>query len=219
MYKYVFKPLGNPNKNLSSNNPKKYNKENYITARNNPLLWRHHETVQCMELYENYINGKILDIGCNHGGITYWLRLFDSVTEVHGIDLNQQSLHHAKNNFTHFNRPYKFHCLNLVEAKLNEKFDTIISFHVLEHIFEEDIEVFLKHAYEMLNDSGHLLLQIPYKKSYKDPCHVTFWDEDSLSLAMQSVGFEVLKCYKTIKSPIEGYGSRDVLTGLFRKNG
>lgn len=211
MYKYSFQTLGKNTKKNKKTTPK-YIKESYITARNDPRLWRNHANVRSMEDYAEHITGKVLDIGCNHGASTYWLRLFDNVTEVHGIDLNRESLKHAKYNFSHFDRPFKFHCMNLVESKLDEKFDTITSFHILEHIFKEDVDSFLRNSYEMLNENGYLIIGIPYERAYPDKCHVTFWNESSLSRAMEKAGFTTIECFKD-----DRFAEKNILTGLFKK--
>ena len=193
-----------------------YKKESYITARNSPDQWRNHVNVKTLEAYSKYISGNVLDVGCNHAASTFWLGLFD-ITHIHGIDINQKSIYYADRTFLNFEKqfrkiPYQFDCLNLVNSRLEKTFNTITSFHVLEHIYPEDTKKFLTNIFEMLSDDGYFIIGIPYERAYTDPCHVSFYNERTLTELMEDVGFKTIECFKD-----DRFNEKNILTGLFRK--
>lgn len=57
-------------------------------------------------------------------------------------------------------------------------------------------------------------MSIPYDRAYMDPCHVSFYTEDSLSRLMEQAGFETIECFKD-----DRFTEKDLLTGLFKKVG
>ena len=189
----------------------KYEKENYTAPYPHPYYWRNHTSIKIMEYYYRYITGSVLDVGCGTGKATYWLSLFD-VSKVTGIDINPKALEFAEKNFLHFEFPYKFHCMNFVDSKLDEQFDTIVSFHVLEHIYEEDRDQFLSNIFDMLNAGGFFIISIPYEKNYEDPCHVCYYNETNLVSLLERIGFETIECFKD-----DRFREKNMLTGLFRK--
>lgn len=189
----------------------KYNKESYITDRIDPKLWKQHVNVQTLNEFRNYIKGSVLDVGCNHGGTTYWVKDFN-VSSVSGIDINNESLSYAKNVFQDVPIPSEFYYMDLTKERLNKQFDTIICFHTIEHIYEEDIDKFLTNVYHMLDDQGFLLVGLPYKHSYPDPCHVMFYDESKLEEVMKRNKFNVLYCFEDNR-----WEEKNILTGLFSK--
>jgi 2-polyprenyl-3-methyl-5-hydroxy-6-metoxy-1,4-benzoquinol methylase len=189
----------------------KYSNENYIQSIGHPINMKTHSNVMIMNEYSDYINGKVLDIGCNNGNGTYWLKGLN-VSEIVGVDLNNEALLDANVYFKEVNIPYRFICKNYVDSNLNELFDTIISFHTLEHIYEEDINSFLTNIYDDLKEGGYFLITIPYDRNYYDTHHNSFYTENSLISIIESIGFTTIECYKNDK-----YNEKNLLTGLFKK--
>lgn len=189
----------------------KYNKESYITARHNPLEWKNHVNVKTLEEFSKFIQGDVLDIGCNHGATTYWLKDFD-IQSITGVDLNSAALDVAKTTLADISISSNFIVQNYVESNIGKEFDTIISFHTLEHIFPEDANSFVKNIYADLKTDGYFIIGIPYDRAYPDPCHVAFYTELTLSELLESVGFKTIKCFKD-----DRFYERNILTGLFRK--
>ncbi len=189
----------------------KYDKENYLTWDTNPLTWRDHVSVKTMENLSDYISGKVLDIGCNAGTKSYWLKDFN-INQFVGVDVNPESLVIARNNFHDFPFKSEFKHMNIVEEKIDDVFDTIVCFHVFEHIYPDDVPSFLSNVSDMLNDKGFLIMGMPYDKAFNDKCHVAWYKVDSLVEVMSKNGFDTIRAYKE-----DRYRDRNNLIGLFKK--
>lgn len=189
----------------------KYAKESYITAGPSPMDWKNHVNVKTLEEFSEFICGHVLDIGCNHGATTYWLKDFN-VNSITGVDLNSAALNIAKTTLAGINIHNEFIVQNFVDSNIGIKFDTIISFHTLEHIFPEDATNFVKNIYMDLKHDGYFIIGVPYERAYPDPCHVAFYNETTLSELLESVGFKTIKCFKD-----DRFHEKNILTGLFKK--
>ena len=189
----------------------KYDKESYITAGPDPIHCKEHVNVKTLEEYANIIHGDILDIGCNHGATTYWLKDFN-VNSITGLDINAAALEYARKLFSKISIPSKFIDLDLTTNVLDESFDTIISFHTLEHVYLEDVDNFISNIYSMLKEGGHLIIGLPYETAYYDPCHVEFYNEHSLNELMTRNSFKVVKSFKD-----DRWNEKNILTGIYSK--
>ena len=49
----------------------KYDKESYISYSKDPNEWENHVNIKTFEECADIIQGDVLDIGCNHGAVTY----------------------------------------------------------------------------------------------------------------------------------------------------
>ncbi|MFH2058490.1 MAG: class I SAM-dependent methyltransferase [Pseudomonadota bacterium] len=136
---------------------------------------------------------EVLDIGCATAGFLNILK--GHVKKVRGIELYKPHVEFAKNNLD-LNVELK----DIDEIK-DERFDTICMFHVLEHI-PEPIS-FIKKTYEMLNDGGMLILEVPnindplisvfdvapYKNFYFMKPHLFYYGEASIEYLLNKIGF------------------------------
>ena len=189
-----------------------YDKESYVTQRLDPNSWKNHCNVLTLKSYSKYIKGSVLDIGCNHAGSTYWLKEFD-VTKITGVDINQKSLEKAKDILSTINNtPFDLIEKNYVCGNIGVEFDTIISFHTLEHIYPLDSLNFVQNIYKDLKEGGYFIIGIPYEHSYPDPCHVSFYNETSLDQLLNKAGFTTIECFKD-----DRFNEKNILTGLFQK--
>ena len=141
----------------------------------------------------------------------YWLKNYN-VNSITGLDINTEALEYAKELFSDVSIPNKFINLDLTTNVLNETFDTIILLHTLEHIYPEDVDVFISNIYSMLNDNGHLIIGLPYEDAYSDTCHVAFYNEQSLNEVMTRNSFKEIKCFKA-----DRWTEKDILTGIYSK--
>ena len=100
---------------------------------------------------KKYIKNKsVLDFGC---GIGTFIKLSNKVTkECHGFEINKNLLLKLKNKSKIFS--------NI--DQINNKYDYITMFHVLEHI-PNSIEV-LKKLKKLLKPKGKLIIEIPHAK-------------------------------------------------------
>ncbi len=115
----------------------------------------------CLSTIRKFINGDVLEIGAGCGSFTRnYLK-----TEVKSITLtetDQKNILSLKKNFQNLKN---IKVLDSTINKVEGKFDSILYFHVLEHIKEDLIEI--KEATKKLNSGGHLIIMAPaHQKIY-----------------------------------------------------
>ena len=117
-----------------------------------------------------------------------------------------------QSNFDGFPYESDFRCMNIVEEKIDDTFDTIVCFHVFEHIYPSDVPAFLSNVSDMLKEDGFLIMGMPYDKAFNDKKHVAWYKVDSLVSVMSEAGFDALRAYKE-----DRYTDKNNLIGLFKK--
>ena len=116
-------------------------------------------------------SGAMADVGCGRGGFVNWLAQNSWEQDVFGVDVDARSLPastrpHANVSFQDGN------CLSLPFAPGTLKLLTY--FHVLEHI--RDLSALLTEASRVLDDGGHLLIEVPDAENYAStPIGSGFW--------------------------------------------
>jgi len=189
-------------------------KENYVTRDSDPEAWRNHANGLLITLYKDLIKGDVIDFGCNHGACSFLLCENDNVKKVYGLDLNQEAISVANETKLKLpNHNIEFICDNVLNFNNDMKFDTVISFHTIEHIYPEDIDVILQKFHNMLPQGGYFITSIPYEKAYDNGVqHVAYYNESSLSELFEKNGFETIECLNDNRVGIGG-----ILTGVFKK--
>lgn len=191
-------------------------KENYITVNPEPEKWKHHANYHIIQHYSDYIKGACGDLGCNHAACTVFLLEWkERIHEIVGVDYNLQALDVAFHLALQLDPqiPINFVAANLVSLPfVSDKFDFLMSFHTLEHIYPQDVDSFIKEIFRVLKPGGHLLISIPYDHAYPDPAHVGFYTEDDLMNLFEKWGFYTVECMKD-----DRWFEKDLLTGLFQK--
>jgi 2-polyprenyl-3-methyl-5-hydroxy-6-metoxy-1,4-benzoquinol methylase len=192
-------------------------KENYITVNSNPDSWRPHANFKLMQHYSHYIKGNTVDIGCNHGACTLLLLDYvEKLESITGIDMNFEALQIAFNN-AHLLKPsipVNFIAMNFLENSLESNtYDFLMTFHILEHIYPQDSIKFVSELYRILKPGGYLLLSIPYDRAYPDPCHVAFYNVDSLCSLFEECGFVTIEAMKDNR-----WTEKNLLTAIFFKS-
>lgn len=125
---------------------------------------------------KDYIQGDVLEIGCGIGrGLEIVVKKSRSYT---GIDKNKKLIKEQiqkfpENSFIHGKVP------PLIEID-NKSFDTVISFHVIEHI-QKDL-LFIEEIYRVLRPNGILIISTPNKKktNIKNPWHIREYTPEEL---------------------------------------
>jgi 2-polyprenyl-3-methyl-5-hydroxy-6-metoxy-1,4-benzoquinol methylase len=191
-----------------------YSKENYITRDPTVLAWKDHPNVRILSVYQEYITGDVLDIGCNHGASgTYWLSDNAAVSTITGVDIQPTvevlfrevmspvaiPVYFISESFARYITPTKL-------------YDTAVSFHTLEHIWPDDVSVFITNIFNHLKSGGTFIISIPYELSYSDPTHVGTYNEHSLKQLCESSGFSTIECIKDGRWPLH-----NLLTAVFTK--
>lgn len=189
-------------------------KENYVTRDPDPNSWRNHGNGILINHYHSIITGNIIDFGCNHGACSFLICENKGVNKVLGLDLNQDAINVAnktKLNYPDFN--IEFICGNVLDFNSVEKYDTIVSFHTIEHIYPDDIDTILKKFYNLLKNGGYFITSIPFEKAYDNYQHVAYYNEITLKELFERNGYITVECVGN-----DGRFDYASLTGIFRKN-
>ena len=117
----------------------------------------------CLSFIKKYIKGDILEIGAGCGSFT---RNYIK-TDLKNITLTELD----KKNIQDLNQKFKslknVKVLNTTINKINNKYDTILYLHVLEHIKDDQDEI--REATKRLKKGGHLLIMVPaHQKIYSN---------------------------------------------------
>ena len=123
----------------------------------------------------NYVKGRVLDFasGAGYGSHIIAKQRKKQVTEIIGIDIDEEVIQYAKG--TYYHPLTKFMQGDVTDPVLPEKlgmFDTIISFETIEHVEEE--ERFLSNIFNLLKPGGTLVLSTPFGKGRGEPCGSPF---------------------------------------------
>lgn len=129
---------------------------------------------------------RVLEIGCAEGSIGAAIR---QSIRVHytGIELSEDATAAAKILDRVFRSP--------ASTLVNEKFDLLLSFHVLEHI--EDISGEIDHWRRLLADSGRLIVEVPNQAGHHlldldpNPEHLHQFTAASITTLLLRADFEV----------------------------
>lgn len=151
--------------------------------------------------YEAKLPAKmLLDIGCGPGFLMKICR--DNGWQVEGIDVCAQAVEYGKSNFR----------LNIESGNFNEidfkgkKFNLILALDFLEHL--EDPVAFVRRCYDLLQEKGILIMEMPniasvYKKITGrfwvgfNPYHIQFFSVDALRRVVEQSDFKILDLYTT----------------------
>lgn len=124
-----------------------------------------------------YIRGRVLDIACGTGYGCHMVakERKREVTEMIGVDIDEETLFYANREYNHQKITYVKG--NAVDPGLPEQlglFDTILSFETIEHV--EDDRLFMDNLYQMLKPGGTLVLSSPFGRGRgmltSEPFHV-----------------------------------------------
>jgi len=119
-------------------------------------------------LIKKISSGKtILDIGCGTG---YFLNdMKDKGFQTLGIEINEQARDFGKQHFgLNILPPEK-----LLSGKINQKFNVITLWHVLEHLYQPGL--YLQRISELLDSKGVLILALPNPDSFDAQFYQKYW--------------------------------------------
>jgi 2-polyprenyl-3-methyl-5-hydroxy-6-metoxy-1,4-benzoquinol methylase len=139
----------------------------------NGLLMEH---IARYEFAAGLTRGRVLDLGCGAGyGTEIILDLADpdTVSEVVGIDISDESILYARDMYGY--RKAHFDVADIRHPALPERyglFDTIICFETIEHL-EED-EAVVQNIARMLKPDGLLIISTPFGRGKGEPCAAPF---------------------------------------------
>lgn len=141
-------------------------------------------------LKKNVLNGNcksVLEIGSGVGLIGSYIRKHDESIKYLGVEIDKESFEKSKSlNLNTINGDFT------AIGELNETFDVIMLWEVLEHL--QDLDLFIKLAYKRLNKNGKIILSTPnydkihnYPNREKDalyqdtpPVHLNFFTKENI---------------------------------------
>ena len=115
----------------------------------------------CLSTLKKYIKGNILEVGAGCGSFTrnYYN---DEIKNITLTEADKKNIVDLKENFKEFKN---IEISNKSVNQIEKKFDSILYFHVLEHIENDLVEI--ENAKKKLNDGGHLIIMVPaHQKIY-----------------------------------------------------
>ncbi|WP_324736342.1 class I SAM-dependent methyltransferase [Thermococcus sp. SY098] len=101
------------------------------------------------------VKGKILDVGCGLGILTFRIALKEEVEKVMGIDKSQELVDFCNRLRDRITRKAEFLYGDFLEVKLGEEFDFIVFLYTL-HDYEP--KPFLEKALEILSQDGKIII-------------------------------------------------------------
>lgn len=103
---------------------------------------------------KNELFGKsILEVGCGSGRVLKYISKYYKHKELVGLDVSPIV------NQTH--QGIKFYQQDIVDFQLENKFEVVISSNVMEHISPLDITTHLRSIYNVLDNEGKLIINMP----------------------------------------------------------
>lgn len=143
-----------------------------------------------IDLIKKYRPTSLLEIGCGSG--EFLSKVSPAIDYVMGIDINQSALRAA--------RIKGLHVSSCAIEELENSFDMIVLFEVLEHLAEPGNV--LKAIYKKLNPGGLLIVAVPNPESYlKDmgtvlldmpPHHNTCWSKSTFQFVAKYIQLDML---------------------------
>ncbi len=146
-----------------------------------------------LKLFDKYLHGNILEVGCGIGNFTKTLIRYGRVT---AIDINKNYLSSTKQ-LVGKGALIGYGDVEEGEYFFNDrKFDTIVCLNVLEHI--QDNQKALKNLNKLIRREGILILLVPahkflYSEIDKAIGHHRRYQKDKLVKDIEAVGFNILK--------------------------
>lgn len=141
---------------------------------------------------------KILDVGCAGGLGLYLAGDISGIKEMHGIDVNSESIKQAENRLKKY--PDKVIVLQTGRAeKLNEEtgyFDCVMCGETLEHL--KDDKPAMAELGRVTKPGGTLLISVP-DRGHTSIQHLRLYTKDSLRKLIEGAGFTVIE-EDTLKS-------------------
>jgi len=144
------------------------------------------------EIKEHFTAGSILDIGCGDGRSIYDLRkLLGNKFTYTGTDYSKKAILFAE--AFHYPLDTEFFCIKAEEVqKITERrFDIIIFRDVLEHLGENELRQSLQGAYDVIKNTGMLLVTVPSTNSPTETKHYRHYTKTLLSDQLESKYFQL----------------------------
>ena len=159
---------------------------------------------------------RVLDFGSGNGVLTYWMHCNGFGESILGVDVSNTGVANARAVFACEGLRYE-HVDFLASSLGEEKFDVVVSSHVLEHIPEPE-----KVLVQLRDMSDWFVLEVPLEKClwpdmsytlrgkqrHENPLgHVNFWTKASFRKFLEENGFLIVRDYHYASAPYSPYNS------------
>ncbi len=106
---------------------------------------------------KKYEHKSLTDIGCGEGRIISEIKSFIHADNLRGYDVSESALGFARG----FIPDVKFSLHDITVSPTSDKFDTIVSCEVIEHIKPEKVDLYCKNIAESLKSGGLFFITTP----------------------------------------------------------
>ena len=135
---------------------------------------------------------KVLDIGASNRNLQERLRRHFPKLIYKSMDVDREQVH-------------DFYSLE----EIQETFDVVFLFEVIEHLSLEEGVRLLKKAYDLLNEGGRLILTTPNvfnpSRFWRDATHKVAYCYDELGGLLLAQGFQIKAMYRTYSDAFHRY--------------
>ena len=135
---------------------------------------------------------KVLDIGASNRNLQSRLKRHFPLLTYKSMDIDRDQFH-------------DFYSLE----EIQESFDVVFLFEVIEHLDLEEGVRFLKRIYDFLNEGGRLILTTPNvfnpSRFWRDATHKVAYCYDELGGLLLAQGFQVMGMYRTYSDAFHRY--------------
>jgi SAM-dependent methyltransferase len=147
---------------------------------------------------------KVLDIGASNRDLEGRLKRHYLNLVYKSMDIDQEQFH-------------DFYSLE----EIQESFDVVFLFEVIEHLDLEEGVQLLKRTYDLLNEGGRLILTTPNvfnpSRFWRDATHKVAYCYDELGGLLLAQGFQIKAMYRTYSDAVHRYlFRRYVMVSLHR---
>ena len=139
---------------------------------------------------------SIFDIGSGRGWMLYYLKRYFKYKITAGTQISENAY-----NFSKEKLELEIYNKDLLELELNNKFDIITLWHILEHV--PDPEAYIQKIEELLDKNGLVLIEVPNFNSWTRIItkkhwlaldlkhHITFFTPNSLTKLLNKYNFKI----------------------------
>jgi SAM-dependent methyltransferase len=155
----------------------------------NPIYIVRRGLFKTIQSFSPAISGKVLDFGC---GTKPYESLFSNASHYTGVDIEICGHNHVDSKVDVF---YDGKTLPFADGS----FDSVVSFEVLEHIF--NINEILSEVSRVLKPGGRFLLSIPFAwEEHEIPYDFARYTTYGIEFVLRESGFDVVQTVKTTTS-------------------
>lgn len=147
----------------------------------------------------------ILDLGCGHGALVYFV-LLAGYRNITGVDCSPQQVAEAKR--LGIAGVHIGDLLDTLRSLPNESHDILIAFDIIEHFTKDELLHFVDEVHRVLRKGGKWIIHTPNGESpfagrtrYGDFTHEMAFTRVSITQLLKSSGFSNVSCYEDTPIP------------------